>query len=417
MREGPAVRVEGLWKRYGLPPAVWLRGAWTRLRRRRPRFASAGNADGPDDLWALRDISFEVPAGETLGIVGRNGAGKSTLLKVLARITSPTRGIVEIPGRLFPMIELNAGVHPELTGRENVRLLGAVMGLPRREIETRMPEIEEFTELEDWFDRPVRMYSTGMLARLGFAVAVNVQSDVILIDEVFAVGDLKFRNRCLRRLKELREGGAAILLVSHNLDNLQYLTNVGILLDKGRQIAVGTPRSVLVEYERLIFHSEKDRLEEIHLRTRVSSGEVEIRSAVVLDSKGLPTTSIFSGDTIGIELSLKLRRTVSRPLFTLSILNAAGVVCVWNLSEESGFVPGPLLGPVILRAWFPPLDLVGGSYEIFFAIRDRESYETLERASGIATFAVSGRGRSRGIIEAPCQWEVVRDEVIGLNSP
>ena len=181
MSEDVVIRIEGMWKRYGLPIVPALRRGWRALRGRGP---------GNEDAWVLRDVNLEVRRGETLGIIGRNGAGKSTMLKVLAGVTPPTRGRVEVRGRIFPMIELNAGVHPELTGRENVHLLGAVMGLGRREVRAKLPAIENFCELGEWFDKPVRMYSSGMLARLGFAVAINVDSDIIMVDEVFAVGDL-----------------------------------------------------------------------------------------------------------------------------------------------------------------------------------------------------------------------------------
>ena len=190
MSDAVMIRIEGLWKRYGLPLPEIVRRGWNLLTNKNESSADLG--DGP---WALKDINLEIQKGETIGIVGRNGAGKSTLLKVLAGVTTPTRGRVEIRGRLFPMIELNAGLNMELTGRENVSLLGAVMGLSRRGIESKLPDIEEFTELGDWFDRPVRMYSSGMLARLGFGVAVNIESEVILIDETFAVGDLKFQKQ------------------------------------------------------------------------------------------------------------------------------------------------------------------------------------------------------------------------------
>ena len=193
-----AIKIEGLWKRYGFPLPEFIDTALSIVRR-------GSGEDGDRRPWALKDLNLEVRKGETIGIVGRNGAGKSTLLKVLAGVTEPTRGRVEIHGRIFPMIELNAGLHLELTGRENVRLLAAVMGLSRREIDERLPDIEEFTELGDWFDRPVRMYSSGMLGRLGFGVAVNIRSDVVLIDETFAVGDLRFQNKSLSRIKEMRE--------------------------------------------------------------------------------------------------------------------------------------------------------------------------------------------------------------------
>ena len=225
------IKIDGLWKRYGLPvPDVFgkvrsLLGTSKSARR---------NGDARD--WALRDLNLEVRRGETVDIVGRNGAGKSTLLKVLAGVTAPTKGRVEIHGRIFPMIELNAGLNKELTGRENVRLLGAVMGMTRLEIESRLPEIEFFTDLGEWFDKPVRMYSSGMLSRLGFGVAVNVESDVILIDETFAVGDLKFQNKSMARIKEMRESGVTVLLVSHGLETLQFVARTRPFFGRGPTI-------------------------------------------------------------------------------------------------------------------------------------------------------------------------------------
>jgi lipopolysaccharide transport system ATP-binding protein len=231
MTDSVSIRVEGLWKQYGLSSCPGL-GQLARalMMEIRPR------SEQDSDIWALRDVSFEVKRGETVGIIGRNGAGKSTLLKVLAGVTPPSRGRVEVHGRVFPMIELNAGVHPELTGRENTYLLGAIMGIPGRRMDTLLPEIEEFVELDDWFDRPVRTYSSGMVARLGFGVATRIESDILLIDETFAVGDLKFQNKSLARIKELRESGATVILVTHSLDMLQFVAQRGIVLDEGTRL-------------------------------------------------------------------------------------------------------------------------------------------------------------------------------------
>ncbi len=230
MTDSTSIRVEGLWKRYGLSSCAGI----GQLARAVTREIRPGTTKGDGDLWALQDVSFEVKRGETLGIIGRNGAGKSTLLKVLAGVTPPSRGRVEVHGRVFPMIELNAGVHPELTGRENSYLLGAIMGVTGPQMEALLPAIQEFVELGDWFDRPVRTYSSGMVARLGFGVATQIRSDVLLIDETFAVGDLKFQNKSLARIKELREKGATVILVTHSLDMLQFIAQRGIVLDEGR---------------------------------------------------------------------------------------------------------------------------------------------------------------------------------------
>jgi len=400
------IRIEGLWKRYGLPVPEILRRGWNLLTNRK---TGSKAEDGP---WALKDINLEIHKGETIGIVGRNGAGKSTLLKVLAGVTGPTRGRVEIHGRIFPMIELNAGLNMELTGRENVRLLGAVMGLSRREIESKLPEIEDFTELGAWFDRPVRMYSSGMLARLGFGVAVNIESEVILIDETFAVGDLKFQNKSLARVKELRESGATVLLVSHSLETLQFVARRGILLEEGSVVATGSALEAINAYETLVFRSEKERLEH-RARSRITSEEANIYSARLYGDDGQTLTEIRSGAPFGIEVDLRLNRPLQRPMFSIGILNAQGILCKWNISQEDGLAePGPP-SRYLVRAWYPENYLMNGAYEIHFAVRDGASFETLERLAGVLSFAVIGPNRARGIVAGPCKWELlpIGDEV------
>ena len=400
MSDDVVIKIEGLWKRYGLPLPAVIRKGWNLVRH--GRLESGNGEDGP---WALRDINLEVRRGETIGIVGRNGAGKSTLLKVLAGVTAPTRGRVEIRGRIFPMIELNAGLHMELTGRENVRLLGAVMGLSRSEMESKLPDIEDFTELGDWFDKPVRMYSTGMLGRLGFGVAVNIESDVVLIDETFSVGDLKFQNKSLARVKEMRESGATVLLVSHSLETLQFVARHGILLEQGQLLTTGSSLEAINAYETLVFRSEQKRLEH-RVRNRISSEEVNIYSARVYGADDQTLNEVPAGEPFGIEVDLKINRPLERPMFSLGILNAAGILCKWNISEEDGLAEAEKFGTFILRAWYPENNLMNGAYEVHFAAREGSTSETLERIAGIVSFAVIGPRRARGIVAGPCHWEL-----------
>lgn len=395
------IRIEGLWKRYGLPIPKILRKTASYLRGRGAS-ARQTHSSGP---WALRDVNLEVKRGETVGIVGRNGAGKSTLLKVLAGVTAPTAGRVEILGRIFPMIELNAGLHMELTGRENVRLLGAVMGFTRREIETRLPEIEDFCELGEWFDKPVRTYSSGMLGRLGFGVAVNVESDVILIDETFAVGDLKFQNKSLARVRQMRESGATILLVSHSLETLQFVARRGILLEEGRLLASGTALEAINTYETLVFRSEQKRLEH-RVRNRITTEEVNIFGARLYGQNFETIREVTAGNPFGIEVHLRLNRQVDRPMFSLGILNATGILCKWNISEEDGISVVREGDEYLLRVWYPENRLANGAYEVHFAARDAASFETMERIAGIVSFAVTGPLRARGIVTGTCIWEL-----------
>ncbi len=406
MSNDVTIRIDGLWKRYGLPFPHFLRKGLNLIKGR-------GFACEDDDRWALKDINLEVRRGETLGIVGRNGAGKSTLLKVLAGVTAPTRGRVEILGRIFPMIELNAGLNTELTGRENVRLLGAIMGLSSSEVERILPDVEDFTELGDWFDQPVRMYSSGMLSRLGFGVAVNIKSDVVLIDETFAVGDLKFQNKSFAKVKEMRESGATILLVSHSLETLQFVAKSGILLENGSLLFNGSALKAINAYETLVFHSEQKRLEH-RVRSRITSEDVNIFGARLFDEKGDTITEVSDGRPFGIEVDLQINRDLDHPMFSLGILNAAGILCKWNVSKEDGLVgPGPQ-NHYILRAWYPENRLSTGAYEAHFAARDAASFETLERIAGIVSFAVTGPERSRGIVSGKVDWRLIPfDEVRG----
>ena len=235
------ITIDGLWKRYGLG-----------IRSEFLDFLSDSKQSSkiPDqkEVWALRDINLEVRRGETLGIIGQNGAGKSTLLKVLAGVTKITHGKAETRGTIFPMIELNAGLNPELTGRENVYLLAAIMGLSRGDTEAKLPEIEDFCELSEWFDEPVRKYSTGMVTRLGFGVAMNVQADILLVDEVLAVGDLTFQRKCFDRMETMRRENVTTLFVSHNIRQVERICSRAIILQSGQIIEKGETGPVCDRY-------------------------------------------------------------------------------------------------------------------------------------------------------------------------
>jgi len=401
MSDDIAIKIEGLWKRYGLPIPDVFRKVRNLFGNRN---SSGENGDGRN--WALADINLEVRRGETIGIVGRNGAGKSTLLKVLAGVTAPTRGRVEIRGRIFPMIELNAGLHRELTGRENVRLLGAVMGMTRRDIESRLPEIEDFTDLGEWFDRPVRMYSSGMLSRLGFGVAVNVESDVILIDETFAVGDLKFQNKSMARIKEMRESGVTVLLVTHGLETLQYVTRRGLLIERGRLLTEGSALDAINAYEKLVFRADQEHAE-LRARSRISSEQVNIYNARLYDAENRTLQEVMTESPFGIEVDLRLNRLLERPMFSIGIQNESGVLCKWNISLEDGLSVAGSVDRFLVRAWYPENHLLSGFYEVHFAARDGASFETLERIAGLLKFPVKGPAGDKGIVSGPCQWMII----------
>ena len=326
------VRMEGVWKRYGLLPALQER--WAALCGR--------VSNRQKGRWALRDINLEVKRGEAIGIIGRNGAGKSTLLKVLAGVTPATFGRFEIRGWVFPMIQLNAGLHMELTGRENAYLLGAIMGLSRREVQTKMPEIEAFCELGEFFDQPVRTYSSGMLARLGFAVAVNVDADILLIDEVLAVGDFAFQKKCLDRVNTLISQGTAMILVSHNPYLIERMCNEAILLHQGTIVKQGDPNEVARAYFNMINKAIVGEIKpaEQMLLNRPGSGQLLITKVQVLDECGNETENIQTADPVTFRLHMRVYERVVGPSIGIHIFNGNNdmVACLSMAFEHEGVI-------------------------------------------------------------------------------
>jgi ABC-type polysaccharide/polyol phosphate transport system ATPase subunit len=399
-----AIQITKLWKRYGLPlPAIYYqsRDLVSRLR---------GTTELPvcSDLWALRNISVEVKRGETIGIIGANGAGKSTLLKILAGVTPPTRGQVVIQGRVFPMIELNAGLHMDLTGEENVRLLGAIMGLPRQAIESKMPLIKDFCELGEWFARPVRMYSSGMLARLGFSVAMHVDAEILLVDEGLAVGDIAFQNRCLERMKTRRDDGITIVFVSHAQEMIQYLCQRVVLLDGGAISAQGNPESVITQYENIQYQRDAN----YHERQK---GQLPGFSAAQFTLKQVKLRTSSHQDGLinareGFAAIFDCESTIpsNKLLFSFDLLNHRREPCLWDVVSGDSFKDSRV-GQFSVIVHVPPLPLSGGSYLIDFAVRVRDSYVTLVKYKGILQFVIEAQHRERGMLAVPLTWSLAED--------
>ncbi len=239
----PAIEMEGIWKRY----LIEKQAAWTVLRLMMDR-GKKNQKDQKNLFWALRDISFKVEPGEALGIIGPNGAGKTTLLRLLGHIATPTHGRLMTKGRIGALINLGAGFHPELTGRENIFLNGVIMGMSRKEIACKFDSIVEFSGLKDVLDRPVKRYSSGMYARLGFSVAIHVNPDILLVDEVLAVGDMQFQKKCYQRMWDLVSHDRAVVFVSHNLWAVKQICNRGMFLKDGQIQYIGTPDEAIRVY-------------------------------------------------------------------------------------------------------------------------------------------------------------------------
>ncbi|MEO6239477.1 MAG: ABC transporter ATP-binding protein [Vicinamibacterales bacterium] len=251
------------------------------------------------DFWALRDISFAVERGEALGIIGHNGAGKSTILKLLSSITTPSRGTITVNGRLAALIEVAAGFHPELTGRENVYLNGALLGMSRTEISRKMESIVEFAGVAAFIDTPVKRYSSGMNLRLGFAISAHLDPDILLLDEVLAVGDGAFQSKCLRRIDQLKRSGTTIIFVSHNLGAVEGLCDRVLLLRRGEIVANGKPSPVIAEYERMLGEAPpvSARLQEVS-----ASPQARILGVTLYDGDGHKTSTFATGSPIRAEV-------------------------------------------------------------------------------------------------------------------
>jgi len=275
---------------------------------------SDNDAENRDVLWALKDVSFEVEPGEVLGIVGRNGAGKTTLLKILSRITEPTEGEAEIRGRVGHLLEIGTGFHPELTGRDNVYLNGAVLGMTRREIDLKFDEIVEFAELEKFIDTPTKRYSTGMSARLGFSVAAHLQAEILVVDEVLAVGDAAFQRKCLGRLDEAGKEGRTVLFVSHNMATLAHLCTRVIWIDNGRIKLAGSARDVIGAY---LASADAQEAAWSHPPDHCRDPHIQMISARVLSSDHHVTTAVPFNEQFQIEVAY----TVSEPISNASILS------------------------------------------------------------------------------------------------
>ncbi|MDT7778282.1 MAG: lipopolysaccharide transport system ATP-binding protein [Acidobacteriota bacterium] len=301
------VRVENVSKRYRIGALhrgydtfrEMLTGA---LAARFRRLTRGDNVDDGRTLWALKDVNLEVRRGEILGIVGRNGAGKSTLLKILSRITRPTAGGVEIYGRVGSLLEVGTGFHPDLTGRENIFLNGAILGMRKTEIDYKFDEIVAFSELEKFIDTPVKFYSSGMYVRLAFSVAAHLEPEILIMDEVLAVGDATFQQKCLDKMHEIRRQGRTIFFVSHNLPAITRLCKRAVLLEAGQVVAEGSPQEVVNHY---LSSSWKAGAERVWAEASDAPGDgvVRLRGVRVLDERGEPSAAVDIRRPVYIELT------------------------------------------------------------------------------------------------------------------
>jgi ABC-type polysaccharide/polyol phosphate transport system ATPase subunit len=309
------------------------------------------------EVWALRDVSFEVKEGEALGIVGHNGAGKTTILKLLSSITAPTEGEITIRGKLAALIEVSSGFHPELTGRENVYLHGAMLGMKRSEITRKMESIVEFSGVQKYIDVPLKRYSSGMYVRLGFSVAAHLDPDIVLLDEVLAVGDVAFQAKCLDRIAELRKTGRTIIFVSHDLASVYRICDRALLLDRGAVLMDGAPRAVIDQYQKMTFADQG-----ASLAAEADPGKPA--ECVSISFHSPDSDTIRTGYPMVARLGYRASARVESVTFRISFYWPSGYLCSQLTNESSGADLAVDAGSGVIEFHCPTLPVVPGLYRV-----------------------------------------------------
>ena len=401
-------------------PAVSVRGV-SKTYRRRGRRHSAGTvktalvsasrsprgavSDGA--VEALRGVSFEVAPGETVGVIGANGSGKSTLLKLLAGILRPTEGEVEVRGRLAALLELGAGFHPELSGRENVEIAGLLLGLSRRDVAARFDEIVRFAELEEFLDAPLRTYSSGMAVRLGFSIAAHSDPDVLLVDEVLAVGDESFAHRSLEKFAEFERAGKTILLVSHDLALVASRCRRALWLDGGLLVADGPAAETVARYREDVARREGEKRLDAASAPRgqgeIGSGRARILAARVLDGSGRPAGRLVSGAPASLEMDVRAEEPLSDFVFGFGLATVSGTTVFGSNTALEGLVPGEFAGEGRVRLEIPAFALAAGVYSLDAAVHARDG-APYDYRRDVLRFEVTAEAPADGVWSPERRW-------------
>ncbi|NJN31893.1 MAG: ABC transporter ATP-binding protein [Synechococcales cyanobacterium RM1_1_8] len=352
------------------------------------------------DFWALRNVSFEVQPGEILGVLGHNGAGKSTLLRLIGGIGRPDEGDIQLRGRIGALLDLGAGFHEDLTGRENLLVSALIGGLTREEALARQGEIIEFAELESFIDNPIRTYSTGMGMRLAFSIAIHTDPQLLLVDEHLSVGDIGFQAKCIARVKALRDQGCAIMLISQTPKQVREVCDRALLLKQGRVAAYSDPETVIGEYEAAMHPDQKPRLPQSARR-----GEPVLGAQIALTGIELqPQAPFYNGDPLTVELSYRCWKPVSSPIFSIRISHESGAVCLTTNSLTAGLQPSILPGVGRIQLQLERLDLNGGKYFISAGIHSAQWQSLLDYQDLPQPLVVEPTPVIEGLLHPPARW-------------
>jgi lipopolysaccharide transport system ATP-binding protein len=398
---------------------------WHRLRGKEDPYLKVGDVNdrtfkgGSEYVWALQNINFEVKHGEVLGIIGRNGAGKSTLLKILSRTTAPTIGKVKIKGRIASLLEVGTGFHPELTGRENIFLNGAILGMTRHEISRKFDEIVVFAGVEKYIDTPVKRYSSGMYVRLAFAVAAYLEPEILIVDEVLAVGDAEFQNRCIGRMKEISEtNGRTVLFVSHNMELINRICDRAILMKNGKVDLVGSVQSLTAAYLRSDFGTSSHRMWKDKLFAP-GNHLIKLLEAKVHDIDNNIKEHLEVTEKVGITFRFEVLRTVRKFTHGFTVKNEAGLIVFSShdlntdvskeelrhpgIFEVTGWIPTNLLAEGLFTVAVAAFENYGGIH-IYFNEQDSLGFTMVDFVKGNSARGTYP-GKFPGVIRPLLQWE------------
>lgn len=404
----PIIKVEGISKEYSIGAArvrhdtlrdQVAHSARSSLRQLRGiaggRRNRGDNARGDESFWALKDVSFDVVPGEVIGIIGRNGAGKSTLLKVLSRITEPTTGRVELYGRVGSLLEVGTGFHPELTGRENIYLNGAILGMQQVEIRRKFDEIVAFAEIERFLDTPVKRYSSGMYTRLAFSVAAHLEPEILIVDEVLAVGDAQFQKKCLGKMGDVARAGRTVLFVSHNIGAVRMLCNKGIFLSEGEIAHAGAMGDVIAYYEESVEGQSAERLWSD--AEAPGSDHVKLLAVRVLNNEGRVSDSLTRSEMINVQLQFRVKSETMRLNPHIHLLNRAGELLFISTNLHDTKDGQRVYDPGIYTAMcvIPDKLLNVGIYFVtVYLVRDLNHHEI--KVESAVSFDIAEDGSDRG---------------------
>lgn len=391
-----AISVDEVWKQFRLyyDKNQYLKTAL--LRGRRARY---------DEFWALQGISFQIPTGSTFGIIGSNGSGKSTLLKCLAGILTPDRGSIAINGRIAALLELGAGFHPELSGRENIFLNGAILGMSTKEIEHKLESIIDFSGLEHFIDTPVKNYSSGMVVRLGFAIAINVDPEILIIDEVLAVGDAVFQQKCLEKIEDFRKSGRTIVLVSHGLGDIARICDTVAWIEKGVLREIGNAADVIDNYNGIAHQAQP--AQDGYLGQRWGSGEIRIDTVDLQNSERLSTKNFHSGENLFISFSLQSNISIPSSCIGIRITHLHGQD-IWGTTSEKKSLNVPIAqGNQNVEIALRDLPLLDGTYELSLTISDPSEIHTYDHLEKGVRFDVHQSHLSdSGLVKIESEWTI-----------